>query len=378
MRMRQVARPKLARADSADSSKQDAVRIARRWRLRWYAALVIVGILTAWSRWPVARAQMFPFERNPAVPIDPRQAFVEGVRAVQGRDFPTAVGRLQLAVAKLPEVGDYALFYLGRAQEGNGDRQGAADAYRLLGETYPQSVLADAAGVDYARLELALGHPATAGGIAQRIADRTGDGGIDQNARLIIAQAAYAQHQFAIAYETAQALRASYPHGAFDAQARDLAYRILAANPDVGHPSTLRYHRDEAALLIQEGQRAAALAQVDRALTIAPSADLYWLRAKAVSGNDIEVRSALLRYLALAPAGGHAAAALKMLARQAWRIKDTAQARHYFGMVVSRFPGDSAEAMFEIGRTYEDDGDRGAARAEFQRLASRPPPTNHG
>ncbi len=338
---------------------------------------MLVTLIT-WSRWPGARAQMLPFERNPSVPIDPRQAFVEGVRAVQGRDFPMAIGRLQLAVAKLPEVGDYALFYLGRALDGNGDRQGAADAYRRLGETYPQSVLAATADIDYARLELALGYPATASSIAQRIADRTDDGGIDQDARLIIAQAAYAQNQFATAYQTAQALRASYPQGALDAQARALAYRILAAYPDVGHPSTLRYRRDEAALLIQEGQRAAALEQVDRALAIAPSADLYWLRAKAVSGNDIEVRSALLRYLALAPAGGHAAAALKMLARQAWRIKDTAQARHYFGMVVSRFPGDSAEAMFEIGRTYEDDGDRGAARAEFQRLASRSPDNEYG
>ena len=332
-------------------------RIARRWLA--VALMLIV-------QWPVAasiaRAQLFPFQHNTAQQIDPHQAFVEGMAAVQRRDFLMAIGRLQLVAAKLPEVGDYALFYLGRALDGDGDRRGAADAYRQLGERYPQSVVADAAGVEYARLELALGHPETAGVSAQRVADRTADPGIEQNARLIVAQAADAQDQFAAAYDAAERLRDSSPRGAFDTQARALAYSILAAHPELGHPASFEYRHGEAALLIREGQRSAALEQVDAALAMAPvppfRADLYWLRAAALSGNDVQERSALFRYLALAPGGEHAPAALSTIAHLYWRADDTEQARHYFGLIVSRFPasGDAAEAMFEIGRTYEDDG----------------------
>lgn len=378
METQEFASSALANRRARDHGTRAGHRIKCRWRA---VALALVMLLAPW-RWPAvptaARAQLLPFVSNPAVPIDPRQAFVEGVRAVQRRDFPMAIGRLQLAAAKLPEVGDYALFYLGHALEGNGDRPGAADAYRRLAETYPQSVLTDAAGVADARLELALGDPVTASRIAQRVADRTDDGGSDQNARLIIAQAAYAQDHFATAYAAAQGLRETYPRGALDAPARALAYTILAAHPAVGQPSTFRYHHNEAALLVQEGQPGAALAQIDQALALASSPDLDWLRAQALSGDDTEVRIALLRYLAMAPAGEHAAAASKMLARLAWRARDTAGARHYFGLVVSRFPADAAEALFEIGRTYEDDGDRAAARAEFQRLAHRYPGSEYG
>ena len=326
------------------------------------------------SWWPLvsrtAVAKMLPFVRNLAIPSDSQQAFVEGVRAVQNHDYTSAIGRLRLAAAQRPEVGDYALFYLGRALASNGDLGGAADAYHRLERNYPQSVLTDTAGVDYARIELKLGDPTAATLAAQQVADRTSDSGVDQEARLIIAQAAYAQGRFTSAYALAQALRATYPSGPSDAPARALAHSILASHPGVARPGTLQSRQNEAALLVHEGQFAAALAEIDQALTLGSTAELYWLRAKASRGNDARERVALLRYLAMSPEGEHAAAAAKRLARLAWRVKDTATARQYFE-IAAGFAADAPEAMFEIGRTYEDDGDRDAARAEFLRLASR-------
>lgn len=374
-----VELPKIFRWKS-EISRDAARRPLRRAGSRWSTALFfLIGLL---AQAPAARAQLLPFERNPAVPVDSQQTFVEGLRAAQSGDYAMAVGRLQLAATTLPAVGDYALFYLAYAQDGNGDRADAAATYRRVAEEYPQSVLADSAEVEYARLELALGHPASAASSAARVAGRTTEAGVEQNARMVEAEAAAAQAEFAAAYDAAQRLREDYPHGALDARARALAYSLLAAHPGLAQRNSLDYRLNEAALLVREGERTAALEQVDRALAIGPSpavrAELYWLQAEASSGSDSRQRSALLRSLALAPGGRHAPAALKMLARMAWRQDDTASARHYFGEVASRFPSDGAEAMFEIGRTWEDDHELDAARAEFRRLISRYPASDYG
>jgi soluble lytic murein transglycosylase len=339
------------------------------------ATTILVLAMMVWG--PLVSRTAVAQISDPSAPSNSRQAFVDGIRAVQNHDYSSAIDRLQLAAARLPEVGDYALFYLGRALAGDGDLARAADAYHRLERDYPQSVLADTAGLNYARIELKLGDSAAAILAAQQVAERTSDSGVDQDARLTMSQGAYAQGRFASAYAGAQALRAIYPTGPSDAAARALAYSIVADHPGVARPWTLSSRQNEAALLVREGQLAAALAEIDRALTLGSTAELYWLRARASSGDDAGERAALLRYLALAPQGEHAAAAAKRLARLAWRVKDTATARHYFE-IAARFPADAPEAMFEIGRTYEDDGDRDAARAEFLQLASRYPQSEYG
>jgi peptidoglycan lytic transglycosylase len=323
-------------------------------------------------------AQLLPFEHLKVVPIDPHQSFLEGYEAYRRRDFPSAIERMELAAQEFPELADYALYYLGSAERDNGSAQDAATAFLRLVDSYPQSVLADGAELEYARLELKLGQPALALAAVARVSARTADNQLEQHARLLEARARLASNDFRGAYGSAQALREKYPGGVTDSDARALAYSVLAAHPEVADTTSLGYHRSEAALLLREGLPAMALAEVRKALAMAPPPEarpeIAWLRAEALRG-DPDQQAALLEYLSLAPAGTHAPAALNQLAHLFWHVDDTAHARTYFSRLVRDFPERSlaAQAMFEIGRTYEDDGDFSAARAEYLRLVSRYP-----
>jgi soluble lytic murein transglycosylase len=327
-------------------------------------------------------AAVLPLARLLADESSPAQATPElfrvGYQAWNRRDFPATIAAMNQA-ANLPGLGDYALFYLGAAQAASNDLTGAASSYRQLTEIYPLSVLADGAGIEYARLELKLGHPDIALAAARRVVDHTEEAGDEQNARLVVAQAAFAQGDFREAYSEAQRIREKYPRGQTDTPARALAYASLAATPSVGGSSPLDYHRSEAALLVREGQSAAALEQVNAALALAPPApirtELYWIRAEASRGNEAVSREALSGYLAIAPGGVHAPEALGRLARIDWRHDDTEGARNYFARIVAGFPrsAEASAAMFEIGRTFEDDGDFVAARSEYLRLTRRYP-----
>jgi soluble lytic murein transglycosylase len=324
-------------------------------------------------------AQLLPFERNKVEPIDVRKAFVEGYEAYKRRDFLAVIGRMQLAATNLPELADYALFYLGSAERDNGDMQNAADTFRRLTLTCPQSVLADAAGVEYARLELKLGHPEFALPEATRVADRTIDPAVEQNARLVMAHALLATNDFRAAYGEAQTIRQKFPGGSADPEARALAYSILTEHPQVDNTSLLEYHSSEASLLLREGQSAMALRQIRAGLALEPPlsirTELTWLLAGASRGNPEAARAAFAQYLALAPGGPHAPAALSAIAHLYWRTDDTADARYYFARIVRDFPASALapNSMFEIGRTYEDDGALESARAEYLRLVKRYP-----
>jgi soluble lytic murein transglycosylase len=332
----------------------------------------------------VTVAQLLPFERNKVEPIDVRKAFVEGYEAYKHRDFIAAIERMQLASANFLGLGDYALFYLGAAERDSGDTQGAAAAFLRLTETYPQSVLADAAGVDYARLQLKLGHPEFARPAAERVIGSAGESAIAQNARMILATAMFATHDFHAAYGEAQTLRERFPTGANDGEARALAYALLRIHPEVANTSSFDYRRAEAAILLREGQPSLALALIRPALAAQPPftirAELLWLEAEASRANAVAAKSALISYLGLAPAGAHAAAALNGLAHICWHADDTAQARVYFGRIVRGFPASALapRSMFEIGRTYEDDGDLESARTEYLRLVKRYPTSESG
>jgi soluble lytic murein transglycosylase len=338
------------------------------------AAIMIVLAGLALSR--AALAQLFPFQSNKAEAIEPRPAFVQGYRAYLHGDYAAAIGPLQLATT-LPDVGDYALYYLAAAQAPSGDQASAADNYRRIAENYPQSILAHSSQVEYARIEIKVGNPLTASAAAHRVANETQNPGIEQAARIVIAQAAYKLNDFPTAYTEAQRVREKYPRSAVDGEARALAEAIVAADPPVTGASALRYHVSEGTLLVREGQLDAARQQIQAALTIGPPpatrAELYWLLAEASRADAARSKAALARYLALAPRGGHAAAALDKIAHLYWRAKDTAQARIYFGRIVTRFPqGEpAAGAMFELGRTYEDDGNLDAAHNAYLRLMRR-------
>src|SRR5262249_54948990 len=144
------------------------------------------------------------------------------------------------------------------------------------------------------------------------------------------------------AYDQAQALRDRYPQGATDASARAMAYSIVAGHPGLIDAHTLRYHRDEAELLLREGQLAMAYNQAEAALALGPpasiEAELMWLKARALRTYPDRETAALLAYLRFAPSGTMAPEALDRLGHLYWRRNDTEQARTMFAGVASRFP----------------------------------------
>jgi len=117
------------------------------------------------------------------VPINPEQAFVEGYQAYVARDFMKTIERMTLAAEKYPALADYALFYLGSAQRDSGDEQSAAATFRRLSLTYPQSVFADQASLQYAEIEFKLGRLGDAQAAAAALAARSPAADIDSRAR---------------------------------------------------------------------------------------------------------------------------------------------------------------------------------------------------
>jgi soluble lytic murein transglycosylase len=326
-------------------------------------------------------AQRLPFERNKVEPIDPKGAFVEGYHAYQQRDMIVTIGRMRLAASQLPELADYALFYLASAERESGDRQSAADDFRRLTLMYPQSVWANHAGLEYARLELKLGHPDYALAAASRVVSETSDPEIAQNARLTMAYALIATASWREGYNQAQEIRRMFPTDPADSAARRLASGTLRAHPTVINLTPLDYHRTEAALLLREGDNNAALDEIGAAMGLRPprsvQAELTWLSAQASRSQPERMRIQLQRYLELAPRGAEAAAALNRLAHLYWHENATGIARSYFHRLFKEFP--QAElaptVMFEVGRTYEEDGDLQSARLAYQALVRHYPST---
>lgn len=308
------------------------------------------------------------------VPIDPEKAFVEGYQAYRARDDLKAIERMTLAAVKVPVLADYALYYLGSAQRDGGDRQAAAITFGHLRDSYPQSVFAAAAALEYARIELELGNSAAAQQTAADLVARVPGPDVEQQARMVEARATLALGDADAAYTQLQALREKFPQGAADAGARSLAYSIIAAHPGLIDAHSLGYLRREAALLLSEGQSAMALRQIEAALALEPPApvraELTWMEAQALRARPEREAQALRGYLRLAPHGPRAAQALYRLGHLEWRSGDTEAARAMFARVVRGFPGSrfASDSIFDMGRTREDDGDWGLARTEYLRL----------
>ncbi|HJU10488.1 MAG TPA: transglycosylase SLT domain-containing protein, partial [Candidatus Binataceae bacterium] len=323
-------------------------------------------------------AQLPPLKRNEVGSIDPDLAFVQGYRAYKRHDLVAAIERMRLA-SHTEHLGDYALFYLASAERDHGENAAAAADFRRVTVSYPQSIWSDQAELEYARLELKLGHPQYALIASAAVVDRTRNATIEQNARLTEAYAALAMNSWRDAYNQAQLIRQKFPTGPADPAARKLAHAILRGHPEAISASPLEHHRTEAALLLREGQGTAALREIRAAMALSPplpiQIELTWFSAEAWRGQPEKMKPELLRYLELAPRGPEAPRALNGLAHLSWHQNDTTTARLYFRRLVQEFPHSQLApgVMFEIGRTYEEDGNLRSARLAYQELLSRYP-----
>jgi len=317
---------------------------------------------------------------EPSVALTPpRQAFLDGYRAYEAHDLPHAAERLAVAADTYPQLGDYALLYLGYAQRDMGNLDAAQSSFNRIVETYPQSVFLDSAKLELAAIAFKQGRAAQARDITSRLLLLPIGSELEQSARLLLARSSAAAGDPRAAYEELQTLRLKYPRGSADAQAREEAYALIAAYPHVLDSRSLRYHGDEAELSLKEGQPSDARVHIKRASALAPTAaeraELMWLTAKAWASDPVRHKQALESYLRLAPKGPSAPEALYDLARLYWHQDDTQRARLYFRRLIARFPNGALapEAMLKIGRTFEEDGKLGEARATYEGLLARYP-----
>ena len=117
-------------------------------------------------------------------PSDAQTAFLDGYREYQNHDNSRAIDRLKFAADNFPALGDYALFYLALAQQGQGDLNASADTLDRLVRSYPNSVLIDRGELLLAENLLKLGRNAEASVVAARLIARTPEASIEQRARI--------------------------------------------------------------------------------------------------------------------------------------------------------------------------------------------------
>ena len=307
------------------------------------------------------------------------QAFVDGYHAYRNRDLPMAVERLGIASEHFPQLGDYALYYLGLAERDSGDLAASAGTLEKLIGTYPESVTIAPAEVALSEVYLRLTRARDAAASASRAIARTSDAKVEQSARLALAQALAASGNVRGAYHELMTLREQYPHGPHDAEARSFAHAILASTPEVADVNSIAHHRDEAALLLREGQLSIALQEISAALAMSPPpalrAELIYMKAEASKPHPEQAEVAFGQYLRLAPTGPSAPAALEGLALIYWHRDERERARVTFNKLIARFPQShyAPGAMLRVGRIFEEDKKYDAARAQYARLIARYP-----
>jgi len=322
------------------------------------------------ATWPQARAHLSP--------SSPAQAFVAGYKFFELGDLRNALPRLQ-AAGTPPHLADYALFYLGQTQFGLHEFVDAQVSFQRLRDGYPQSLFRPQAVVMLAKLALIENQYELARQQALLGLALSDQAGLRAEARLVLGRALIGLGRLTDGYLQLQTLRQEAPRASADAQARATVAALLRAHPELAPPRTLDNLAAQAELLLREGQAGPALESARQALKLSPPPTerdaMLWVIVRASHGNTERQEQALQDYLAQAPNGVQAPAALEQLALLAWHRGDTATARVYFGRLVDFFPHSqlAPAAMLRMGRTYEDDDQLEQARAVYRRLLERYP-----
>ncbi len=306
-------------------------------------------------------------------------AFADGYRAYRAKNYAVAADRLRAAAQSNRVLADYALYFLGCAQQAQDDLAGAAASFSQLIHEYPSSVLAPHGALALAEAQYALHMNDDASATAAQLIATISDASIERKARLVEARALAAAGQYRVAYDHVMKLRHLYPHSDEDSPARTLAYEVLTRHPGMIATDTLDYHHDEAALLLEEGQFGDARVQAEAALAMSPSpevrSELTWIVARSLKPEPEQQRAALLRYLRLAPSGPDAPKALEALGLLYWHENDYANAVASLAKIAARFPSsrEAPGSVYRIGRIYEEQKEFAAARAAYRRLDARYP-----
>ena len=317
-------------------------------------------------------------------PSDAQTAFLDGYRAYQNHDNTRAIDRLKFAADNFPALGDYALFYLARAQHDQADPSASTDTLERLVRSYPNSVMIDSGEMILADNLLKLGRNAEASAVASRLIARGPGASIEQGARITEGRALIALGNPKAAYAQLMELRGKYPRSDLDGEARMIVHALLVSNPEVADTASLAYHHDESELLLREGTLSEADEQARAGLAMEPEpsvrAELLWVTARALKPEPDRARRAILEYLRIAPRGPDAPAALEALALIYWHDDQDDLARSTLNRLVANFPASELApgAMLRVGRIFEERHQLDSARAQYRRVAARYPGSDAG
>jgi soluble lytic murein transglycosylase len=314
-----------------------------------------------------------------------RREFLRGYQAQVDGDYAQAARVFSALEGRYPELGDYVLFYLGRAQSKLGSASAAEASFERLLRSYPQSLLAERSEFELAKLALEQAQFTRAEQIAVHLMPKITSTELEGETRVVLAGALVGRREIREADAQLEQVRQEMPHSAADAKARVMQTELRQLYPSIIGLHTAEEFRSEAELLYREGLAAQALTAVDKALSLHPSADMtaeiLWIEARAAAHVDrARQKRALDRYLELAPNGAAAPQATYALGLWYWHEDQTALARDWFARVARRFAASplAAEAMLRAARIAEEEGDLNLARTEYLRLAARYPQSDAG
>ncbi len=319
---------------------------------------------------PVATAAAIP-EGN--TPEERRELFKAALSLRDRGDLSSAEQLFTKVRQAYPQLADYALRYLAKIAEAEGDQARALVRWRALLEHEADSVWRGEA-------ELALGRAAAAEQkwteasslLAAAVrdlrvpAERAAALGLASDVALRLGEIGPAR---ALVHE----LRARYPQSPQAVAARERAWqeRDLVALANAGSA------REEIALLLSESEAAMALelarAAVDRFPADREIPEILWLEASALSrlGEPEAAERVLERIRAGYARHPAAPRALFRLGSLAWNRDDDQRALELFRLYVRQYPTgpQAAEAIYAAARIHQEASRYPLAAREFARLA---------
>lgn len=312
-------------------------------------------------------------------------AFLAGYRAFQNEEWEAAAAALARVPNDPPLLADYGLYFLGLVHVRTGREEQAQAVFERLLQEHPDSVWRGDAALESAELAFGRERYAQALKLARRarkaaLADDTAR----HRSALLIARAHERRGAFRQAYREYQDLRAAAPETSAGRAAKTHSQRLQTLQPEAFGITTAQQVLDEARLLHEEGDAAAATALAARFRTglraspLRPDGLLLladgYARDDRVEAAVDEWRRVVEQY-ADTP---QAVDALYRWARVLWNRDEDAQALAVFVRLTAEYPRKTraADARYAIGRIAEAGGRDAEATAAYRAVTRDFPDTS--
>ena len=316
---------------------------------------------------------------QPTTRAEKRELFTTAYRHIEQGEFEEATPLFEVLLRDYPQLEDYSLYYLALSYARTGDGKRAADLWSRLSRTHPQSLYAASAALEHGRILRRQGEFVHARTLLLLAQDR-GDEDVVPAATVELAEIDIAAGDLTAAHRRLMSVRHAVPGTSIGIQAKQRVLELRQQDPTLVPDDTAL--KDEARLLLREGDFAAAKAATQHLLATAPQRQrptLLRLRADAERGTG-DSNQSLATLREIADEHPHSAAAPKALFRYAsllWNRDHDAEARKAFVEFRRRYPNDAqaVEALYAIARVQQAAGQTEHAIASYTRLARTYPQT---